>query len=60
MTPSDQGFVRCSRCGTWRRAEFVARTPARDGLETLPACVDVAWCSKQAGVGKGELTGATP
>lgn len=59
MTPASHGYVQCARCGTWRRPEGVARTPAREGLETLPACVESAWCSAQAGVGKGRLEADT-
>lgn len=61
MTPSDQGFVRCSRCGTWRPARAVRVTQVHlltTGSTSI--CVDEAWCGTQAGVGKGELTGATP
>jgi hypothetical protein len=61
MTPGDQGYVRCARCGTWRRADGLRVTQVRlldNGVTSI--CVDEAWCGRQAGVGKGELTGGAP
>lgn len=44
------GYLKCARCGTWLRPERL----------TEGVCLDVPWCSTQAGVGKGELTGGAP
>lgn len=61
MTPAEQGFVRCMWCGTWRRADAAMRVHLDQEFgDLLWKCRDRAWCSSQAGVGKGELTGATP
>lgn len=50
--PSD--YRQCWRCGAWRRVVEV--TSYEDGHW---ACRDIAWCSKQAGVGLGALDADT-
>lgn len=53
--PRRHGYVRCARCGTWRPDEATVLLVVEGEV-----CVDRAWCSRQAGVGKGELTGGAP
>lgn len=57
MTPTyspPKDYHCCRRCGTWRREEYL--TSYEEGHW---ACKDVAWCGKQAGVGKGTLDADT-
>lgn len=61
-TPADHGFVQCSRCKVWR-PESEVQAVGFGATTTGIACIDVAWCSAQAGTGQGRLdadTGAAP
>ena len=63
MTPADHGYLQCDRCGTWRTKDAVG-TPASAGYlghppPAMTVCLDVAWCSAQAGAGKGLLDADT-
>lgn len=54
------GYARCGRCGTKRpRAALEALDVATgDGsLRRIFVCDDKAFCSRAAGVGKGEIDG---
>lgn len=58
-TPADHGFELCSRCRTWRPAAEVRPAVSFGNGETLFVCLDVAWCSNQAGAGQGRLDADT-
>ena len=59
MTPEQQGYARCDRCKRLR-PERELQAGGFGATSTGLVCTDVAWCSAQAGVGKGELTGGAP
>lgn len=53
LTPDLFGYVKCVRCGCWRP---ISETRLDQwGISAATVCVDVAWCGRQAGVGRGEL-----
>lgn len=56
MTPADHGYIRCIRCGTWRQPEWLT-WDEHDASRRW--CQDVAWCSAQAGQGKGAMEADT-
>lgn len=64
--PRNHGYEKCSRCKSWRRVEGLESVPdaamtAATGVPTsMLVCMDAAWCSSQAGVGKGILDNAVP
>lgn len=53
MTPGAQGYVKCARCGTVRPVSEM------QGPWLSAWCLDVAWCSAQAGAGQGRLDADT-
>ena len=58
--PRRHGYAQCHRCGTWLRPERLGESPAwGPDRPDFVVCLDTAWCSKAANVGKGELTGDT-
>lgn len=54
MTPGQQGYVQCIRCGTVRPALQM------QGPWKAARCMDVAWCSSQVpGMGLGRMDADT-
>jgi hypothetical protein len=53
--PAKWGWKQCWKCLTWHRPEGVI--PSAGGTEYQ--CKDPAWCSRQAGVGRGEMKADT-
>jgi hypothetical protein len=55
MTPTDHGYVKCTRCGCWRPAHLL-RVVLTDGhLPMTDVCKDDAVCSRLAGVGDAKI-----
>jgi hypothetical protein len=57
MTPADHGYRWCSRCCVWVPAEAVQ--PNGNKPDEGWMCLDVAWCSAQAGWGRGAMEADT-
>ena len=57
MKTDRHGYAQCDRCKTLRPAVALVKVAPEGATDEAVRCVDEAFCSRAAGVGKGELTG---
>lgn len=59
MSPGEQGWAKCVRCGTWRRISETVEVSwvslPGDQVAHGHQCCDDGVCSRMAGIGRGEL-----
>ena len=59
LTPEKHGYLKCQRCGSHRPSASLVRVTmhAQDATVERVECADAGYCSRAAGVGRGELDG---
>ena len=60
--PRHHGFLRCVRCGCWRRVDEVGPFHWGDGSpaeDSVVACLDQRVCGRLAGAGDGRMDADT-
>jgi hypothetical protein len=55
VTPDKHGYAQCGRCGTLRPVAHLVTLTNGQGAVVRDECADAAFCSRAAGVGKGEM-----